>query len=161
MKNMMVCILAFVLALCGSVMVFADCDEETADCPDKVVVNGNEIDAGALPCPSYSEGNTLMIPLRAVAEALGYKVGWNSETGAITVDDEYIQSATLYDGSTKAIFSGRLSVIDMSREIENAQKTTVIDGHTYVPSEFFKEFLNDVITDGKTLKVSPSMAHID
>ena len=119
-----------------------------------------EIDVSDLPSAPYYVGDTLMVPLRRISEALGYSVGWNEETGEITVDDEYIQSAVLRENSRKAVFMGRLKVIDMSREIENAKETVIMDGCTYVPSEFFREFLNDVEVSGNTVSVSPSMAQI-
>lgn len=50
----------------------------------------------------YYEGGTLMVPLRTVAEALGYAVGWDAATGTITVDDEYIQYAAPHGGSAAA-----------------------------------------------------------
>ena len=109
----------------------------------------------------YYEGNTLMVPLRKIGEALGYKVGWDEKSGAITIEDSSIQKATLYDGTKDVVFDGKLSAIDMSRKVENTVCTTVNDGCTFVPLDFFKEFLNDTSVKGMTVTVAPSTASID
>ena len=101
-----------------------------------------------------------MIPLRKTAEALGYRVEWDAETGNIIVDDDYIQGALLHSGTAKAVFTGHLKVIDMSREVENSAETVIYDGCTYVPADFFEEFFNDVAVDGMNISVSPSMAEL-
>lgn len=102
-----------------------------------------------------------MVPLRKIAEALGYQVGWDSETGAITVEDTYVQKATLLNGTEKVVFEGKLQIIDMSREIDNSVKTIIHNGYTYVPVEFFKEFLNDTTIEGTIITVAPSMCELN
>ena len=102
-----------------------------------------------------------MVPLRAVAEALGYKVSYNEATGEITVDDDCIQAATLKNGSANVTFSGHLQVIDMSREVELPVKVTIIGGHTYVPADFFVEFFNEVKVENGVVTIAPQMAYID
>lgn len=119
------------------------------------------LDLSALPCDPYYNGEYMMVPLRAVAEALGYKVSYNEATGEITVDDDYIQAATLKNGSATAIFTGHLQVIDMSREIELPVKTTIIGGHAYVPADFFIEFMNEVKIENGVVTIAPQMAYID
>lgn len=113
-----------------------------------------------LPIAPYREGDTIMVPLRKIGEALGYTVGWDAESGAITLDDNYIQKATLYNGTAKVVLEGKLKIIDMSREIENAVQTVIHDGYTYVPMEFFQEFFNDTTVDGNTITIAPSMSEL-
>ena len=155
MKKMLAAALAAVL----TTGVFA----AAADNPYRITIGTEkmEADTSNLPSAAYLRGNTLMLPLRIISEGLGYTVTWDPETETITVDDDYIQYATIREGSADAVFTGRLKVIDMSRETEMPEKAEIIDGHTYVPSDFFKEFLNDVVIDGETVSVSPSMAQID
>ena len=126
-----------------------------------LTVNGAVIDLSDLPRAIYEIDGHIMIPLRKTAEALGYRVEWDAETGNITVDDDYIQGAHLHSGTTKAVFTGHLKVIDMSREVENSAETVIYDGYTYVPAEFFEEFFNYVAVDGMNISVSPSMAELD
>lgn len=67
------------------------------------------LDLSALPCDPYYDGEYMMVPLRAVAEALGYKVSYNEATGEITVDDDCIQAATLKNGLGKRDLLGTSS----------------------------------------------------
>ena len=119
------------------------------------------LDLSALPCDPYYDGEHIMVPLRAVAEALGYRVSYNETTGEITVDDDCIQAATLKNGSANVTFSGHLQVIDMSREVELPVKVTIIGGHTYVPADFFIEFMNEVKVENGVVTIAPQMAYID
>lgn len=121
---------------------------------------GTELDLSGLPRQPYTEDGTMMVPLRRVAEALGYLVDWDPETGAITIDDDYIQSATLFGGSARVTFEGKLKVIDLSREVDLAEAAVIYDGCTFVPLEFFAEFLNDVKVEENVISVSPSRAEL-
>lgn len=105
----------------------------------------------------YREGDVLMVPLRRIAEALGYRVSWDGKTGAITVDDDYIQKATLYNGTTEVVFDSHLKIIDMSRTVDSAVPVMIHDGCTYVPLDFFTEFFNDVSEENGVIFVAPSM----
>lgn len=125
-----------------------------------IFVNGKELDLSDLPRGAYLEGDTLMVPLRKIGEALGYTVGWDAETEAITLDDEYIQKATLYEDSAHVTFEGWLKVINMSREIDLTVPAAVHSGRTYVPMEFFEEFFNDVGVEGKTITIAPSQVEL-
>lgn len=155
MKKRISIILAAAVVLMSAAAVFA---EDTAY---TLTVNGTEIDLSDLPRAIYESDGHIMIPLSKTAEALGYRVEWDAETGNITVDDDYIQGAHLHSGTAKAVFTGHLKVIDMSREVENSAETVIYDGYTFVPAEFFEEFFNDVAVDGMNISVSPSMAELD
>lgn len=123
----------------------------------KLFANGKEV---TLSKPMYFEENTLMVPLRAVSEALGYTVGWDAETGAITVEDEYIQKATLHNGSNEVTFKGKVIIVTMDRKVENAKATVIHDGTTFVPIGFFTEFMNDVNVNAQTANVDAQKAEI-
>lgn len=129
--------------------------------PTYTIIAGEQtLDLSDLPQVPYKEGNTIMVPLRKVAEALGYQVGWDAETGAITVEDTYVQKATLFNGTEQVVFEGKLQIIDMSRKINNSVKTIIHNGYTYVPLEFFDEFLNDTAIEGTTITVRPSTCEL-
>lgn len=155
MKKIILIMLAAAVVLISAVAIFA---EDTAY---TLTVNGTEIDLSDLPREIYESDGHIMIPLRKTAEALGYRVEWDAETGNITVDDDYIQGAVLHSGTTKAVFTGHLKVIDMSREVENAVETVIYEGYTFVPAEFFEEFFNDVVVDGMSVSVAPSTVELD
>ena len=54
------------------------------------------------------------------------------------------------------VFQGKLQIIDMSREIENALPTVIHDGTMYVPLEFFEEFFNDIKREDRIVTITPS-----
>lgn len=120
-----------------------------------LTVNGNQIYV-----QTYVENDTLMVPAAEVSKALGYKTDYNKELGRIFINDDYIQQAVLFDGSDEAFFNGKLQVINMTREVINTEKTTIIDGTVYVPADFFKEFFNNVSYNGNTVDISPSVCTI-
>lgn len=159
MKKLRVGILAAIALIFLSVSVFAAEGSGAETAPGYTIIAGEQVlDLTDLPQVPYQEGTTIMVPLRKIAEALGYQVGWDPETGAITVEDTYVQKATLFHGTERVVFEGKLQIIDMSREINNAVKTVIHKGYTYVPLEFFDEFFNDTAFDGTTITVSPSMS---
>ena len=155
MKKILTCLLALmtVFSLCIPTFAAEDTTTETYT----ITVNGQTADLSNLPISPYKEGDTVMVPLRKIGEALGYTVNWNPETRVITIEDCYVQKASLTDGSAFVTFESKLKVIDMSREIENAVPTVVRSGCTYVPFEFFREFFNDVSIDGTIITIAPTM----
>lgn len=120
-----------------------------------------ELAQGDLPCRSYYEGETLMVPLCEVARALGYSVEWDSANQTAIIDDEYIQKATLTVGSKTTLFEGHLQVINVSREVELAEALAVQEGIPYVPAEFFTEFLNEVEYGEGIVTIAPSVVGLD
>lgn len=71
---------------------------------DKDIINSDDI---------------MLIPLRVIAEALGYEVGWNNRDGAIVAEEPV-----------------------------SITPQRVIDGTTYVPVSFFKDVLNENVSLG-------------
>lgn len=163
MKKTLSALIALVLSL-ASLPALAEAEAAEAVEETKsfsLLVNGNELALDDLPAEPYVEGETVMVTLRKIAEALGYNVTWDYDTQSVTVDDDYIQKATLKNRSCEAVFEGHLKVINMSRTIENARETVVRDGYTYVPLEFFREFLNETIVENGVISVSPQMCELD
>lgn len=121
-----------------------------------LTINDTELGKSDLP---YYDGDTLMVPLRKISEALGYTVGWDEATGAITIEGS-IQKATLFSRTKEVDFTGKLNIINLSRKIENAKETIIKNGCTFVPVKFFEEFMNDVKVDGTKINVAPQKAEI-
>ena len=96
-----------------------------------------------------------------LSRTLGYKVSFDETSETVTINDDYIQKATLTNGSDTAVFEGHLKVIDMSREITLAVPMKIIGGCAYVPSDFFIEFFNDVIVGEDTIEIAPNMKELD
>ncbi len=160
MKKTLSALIALALSLASlPALAEAEAVEETKSF--SLLVNGNELTLDDLPAEPYIEGETVMVPLRKIAEALGYNVTWDYDTQSVTVDDDSIQKATLKNRSREAVFEGHLKVINMSRTIENERETVVRDGYTYVPLAFFREFLNETIVENGVISVSPQMCELD
>lgn len=140
MKKTLSALIALALSL-ASLPALAEAEAEAVEETKSfsLLVNGNELALDDLLAEPYVEGETVMV----------------------TVDDDYIQKATLKNRSCEAVFEGHLKVINMSRTIENARETVVRDGYTYVPLEFFREFLNETIVESGVISVSPQMCELD
>ena len=120
-----------------------------------------ELAQGELPCRSYYEGETLMLPLCAVAGALGYETEWDAAAKTAVIDDGYIQAATVTAGSKTGGFAGDLKTVKMDREAELPVKPAMQKGVLYVPAAFFTEFLNDVNIGEGVVTIAPSMDYRD
>lgn len=158
--NKRILALALALTLLLGLSVTALAAEETTGFTLQVGTEGTAVSLDDLPVQPYWEGETLMVPLRKIGEALGYRVDWDPETGAITLDDETVQKVTLLDGSAKAVFTGELKVINMSREVELTAPVTVHSGYTFVPLALFEEFFNDVSQENGVISVAPRMSEL-
>jgi hypothetical protein len=94
-----------------------------------LVVNGVTLQ------PSYYlDGDTVMVPLRVISEALGYEVKWFSNDGHIelTKGPRYI-----YMKTTDNYYAfGKMAPVNL------ALKPSIKNGTTYVPSTFIADFLN-------------------
>ena len=86
-----------------------------------ITVNGAEVEA---PVPFEADGN-VMIPLRALTEALGYTVEWQGETGTIILSrgPVYITMSAFEDGYT----------FSRTAPMMLGTAPMLIDGVTYVP----------------------------
>jgi len=91
-----------------------------------ITVRGEKIDA---PEP-YVRNNWVFLPLRAVAEALGYEVFWEAETSSIALGVGIRLQIGSYEYTV-----GRMAPITLN----NAP--IIVNGLTYVPLEFFGEVL--------------------
>lgn len=102
--------------------------------------NGTAIN---IPNKPFVKDYYLMVPLRFVAETLGYSVGWDPQKGAIVVGG-YIQNNvnSYYTKETKVT----------PKKLISAPQT--IDNRLYVPVEYFSQILNeDVSYDGEYLRI--------
>ena len=82
------------------------------------------------PLPFVDENGVVMVPLRAVAEALGYTVGWDDRTGTVTVGI----AMTLTIGQDYYTFA-------KMAPIELGTAPVIVEGRTFVPLHFFREVM--------------------
>ena len=90
-----------------------------------------------------------LVPVRFVAEALGHKVSWDSDTNSVNIDGGKI---VLYIGTTKAEINGKNVTLDVA--------STVINNRTMVPLRVVAETLDcsvDWIAETKTVLVNAKM----
>ena len=92
-----------------------------------IFVDGEEITA---PAAFQTEDGIVMVPIRAIAEALGYKVKWDGELQSVRLG----VAIHIWIGNTEA-HVGRMAPI----ELQTAPQS--VNGSTYVPLSFFKDVL--------------------
>ena len=93
----------------------------------EVVVNGEIIQA---PAPFWSEAGVVMVPLRAIAEALGYDVNWDANVRGIRIG----VAINLWIGRDE-YHVGRMAPIELGTAPE------IRDDLTFVPMNFFGRVL--------------------
>ena len=112
-----------------------------------VVVDGECISFDSAP---YINGNNrVMVPLRAIAEALGAEVAWSSSAREVTITREG-QTVLLKIGSPVVVANGKRQEVDTTPVIKNSR--------TMVPVRFVAQFLGaDVHWNNhlKTVTINP------
>ena len=93
-----------------------------------VIVNGKKLEGVK---PFKNDDGIIMVPVRAVSEALEYNVGWNPESQKVTVG-ELLSFEIGKDNYT----------MDDTTGIQLNAAPVLKDGLTYVPLSFLTEFLN-------------------
>lgn len=162
MKNILSSIIGIICVLFATVPAFATDIVTNVDAVQYIItVDQETIDTNDLTYSTYTEGKTLMVPLRKISEALGYKVTWVPEVKEISVENK-IQKAMLNIGSNIVDVKGKLIYIDLSREIELNSQIKTYQGHTYVPIDFFSNFFNDIDIDmdKMSIDISPQRAEL-
>ncbi len=98
--------------------------------------------------PVLTEKNETYVPLRSIAEDLGFKVSWDQKTATATVSND-VYSVKIQPADKKATASYAKDAI--------AVPMTVKDQRIYVAESFFEEKLDTVITvDGKSATAAAS-----
>lgn len=126
-------------ALASAILIFAMAAAPgAAAAPIRLFVDGREIAADTP--PQIVEGRTL-VPVRAVAEALGASVKWDPATQTVTIAGSHSVSLTI--GKASAGVDGRAVGLDVPAQI--------IGSRTFVPVRFVGEaFGYSVAWDGAT-----------
>lgn len=125
----------------------------------RILVGGAPVSTKDLPYAAYEENGVIMLPLRAVGKALGYKVSWAAAAGDIVMEDS-IQKVVLHNGSSTAHFTWKLTNINLSGTVELETAAVIHNGYTYVPASLFELFFNEVRVEGTVITVSPGMKEL-
>lgn len=146
MKKTTLIILSGILTLSAMGTVFAENDNEeillTSAAPQTAYtlkVNNDSIDAEI-----YSENNHIMVPLRALAEKLGFTVTWDDTDKSIVLDNNTVKtSIAIGTDSYYMSASPSTGLIGMSAPSPLGAAPVLKDSKTYVPIEMFGLLLGD------------------
>lgn len=114
MKKMLTLLLVIGLLISAfPVMAIADTDVDLNMAEWPILVDGVKIETAKA---FQTDDGTLMVPLRAIAEALGFEVEWDATARAVAVGEK----VTLTIGESSSV---------------------IVDNLTYVPLGFFRDTL--------------------
>ena len=92
------------------------------------------------------QNGLLMLPLRSVAEGLGFKVSWNGTDQSVLLNDGAVKT-TIYIGDD-SYFKASSQAIGLTQNFSLGAAPIIIDGSTYVPAALFNLLYsdNDMVT---------------
>lgn len=120
-----------------------------------IEINGEMLKLGANAV--YESNGKFMIPVRAVAEKLGFKVTWDEEKQGVKLDNGEINTV-LYIGEDTYYMASSIA-IGMSAPTSLGAAPELKDSTTYVPSELFNILYcnpDTVKTDGNKIVIDTS-----
>lgn len=97
-----------------------------------ISVNGTAVSTDRLPSGAYLQGDAVMVPLRLIGEQLGYQVTWDKASREAVMEDS-IQKVALRSGSDAAVFTGKLQVIDLTRDVTLSSPAVIRGGRPMCP----------------------------
>lgn len=109
----------------------------------QVTVDENEVDLKDQP-PTLYEGK-VMLPLRVVAEAMGFEVKWDGNKQIASLSNGKIQSNVEIGFDSYTYES--VKAIGMSAPFSAGVAPKLIDGRVYVPSAYFTMFARNTISN--------------
>ncbi len=99
-----------------------------------VFVNGKEVGK------SYIKNGSIMLPLRAIMENLGYKVDWVGSNQSVNID-----------GLCSVELKSNEYVIPNSVKLVLKEQPEIINGSTYVPFQYFNVFADGVSVENSCI----------
>ncbi len=141
--------------------------EKSSEIPDEgmtagtgvLEVNGKTADTSEYPYPWVNEKAVILVPIRPVAESLGYKVTWNADENTAFIEDS-IQGVYIKAGERIVRFKGKLKVIDLSGEEEMQEPPRLIADRLYAPVVIFRRFFNNVLIMDNKISIEPQKVYI-
>lgn len=106
----------------------------------QISVNGEKLDleSSGLIHYLFEENGNAMVPLRIIAEKMGYKVDWDNEKKAVTVgDDEWESVFTIGEYSYYGVTKIKDAVVMTAPQTYGAAPV-LVDNTTYVPAKMFE-----------------------
>ncbi|MCD8158787.1 MAG: copper amine oxidase N-terminal domain-containing protein [Clostridiales bacterium] len=152
--------LALVVAAAMAVSAFtmnSYADDEYTEV--SVVIDGGELEIAEGDQPAVIVDSRTMVPVRAIADALGVEVAWDGETKTATFDKGDASVDLTIGETTVKVTAGE---VETEQEIDVA--AVIINERTMVPARFVSEFFSadvDWNEDTKTVTISTAAAVAD
>ncbi len=128
---------AAVFAAEGAPMATAPAPEEVLVGIQTITVNNEAVDFSGANLSQYifEENGNVMVPVRAVAEKMGFTVGWDGENQAVTVGDETWE-VMAYIGLDNYVGVSK-TAIGMTAPQSYGAAPQLIEDTTFVPAKMF------------------------
>lgn len=103
-----------------------------------VTVMGRALDLQAVGSDVYAKNGNLMIPLRAVAEALGYKVEWNNEDRSAELTNKQFGMKIFIGRDSYARYTTMTDTVGMTAPQTFGAAPELVNSVTFVPAKAFE-----------------------
>lgn len=134
------------------VMVISPAPSVVAEAQRQFIVNGKPMQLD-----SYTtENGTLMVPVRALAEALGFKVTWNNFS--VNINNGEMQSDLRIGDETYFAYTAIPDAVGMTAPFTLGSAPVLKDDKTYVPVKLFTVLFGNV---DETVKITDTTVTID
>jgi len=100
---------------------------------EKICINGNVMSLGKLNW--QVQNGHVMVPLRVVAEALGFKVTWDGSIQGAHLDDGTVKTTVIL--GQDAYYKASSKAIGLTQNFEFGTKSVLVGNSMYVPVELF------------------------
>lgn len=104
----------------------------------KLVINGENVDSTQ---EIYTFKNHIMVPVRLVAEKLGFKIEWNESEQSISLDNGVVKTSITI--GIDSYYMSSSFAIGMSAPTPIGVAPTIKNSLTYVPVDMFKILLGE------------------
>lgn len=98
--------------------------------------------------------DVVMVPLRKVAENLGYNVNWDPEDQSVRVD-AHIASVIVKPGEDWYERIGSVKRVNLNRIYQFGAGPVNVNGTMYVPAQLFTVFFNRVVLSDNLVAITP------
>ena len=132
---------------------------ETTTSAHRAIAVGEENNSIVMNGSTYEYMGNTMVPLRGIAEALGYAVQWNSELKAVEISNDDVKVD--FNTGVNSYVITKNKDLKAGTPVSLATAPVIKDGSTYVPLELFR-MLNsqqyDIVIKNNTVVISPKTA---
>lgn len=124
---------------------------DKADTEYSVVVDNETVDLGKN--KTYvSKSGAVMVPVRAIAEKLGYTVGWDNDNQGVKIDNGVINSTFCIGENLYTTVSSTAIGMSAPASLESAPE--LMNSTTYIPAKFFELLYYTVKVENGAVMIS-------